>query len=39
MLKIWLVGVEQLKLDLILETPEKCFLLLLISVDVVGGVP
>jgi hypothetical protein len=39
MLKIWVVGVEQLKLDLILETLEKHILLLLIDVDVVGGVP
>jgi hypothetical protein len=34
MLKIWVVSVEQLKLDLILETLEKCVLLLLVS-----GVP
>jgi hypothetical protein len=39
MLKIRVVGVEQLKLDLILETLEKRVLLLLIGVDVVGGVP
>jgi hypothetical protein len=39
MLKIWDVGVEQLKLDLILETLESCVLLLLIIVDVVGGIP
>jgi hypothetical protein len=39
MLKIWVVSVEQLKLDLVLETLEKCALLLLIGVDVIGGVP
>ncbi len=39
MLKIWVVGVEQLELDLIIETLEKCILLLLIGIDVVGGVP
>jgi hypothetical protein len=39
MLKIWVVGVEQLKLDLILETPEKRILLLLMSVDIFGGIP
>jgi hypothetical protein len=39
MLKIQVVGVEQLKLDLILETREKCVLLLLVGVDIVGGVP
>jgi hypothetical protein len=39
MLKIWVVSVEQLKLDLILETLEEHVLLLLIGVDVVGGVP
>jgi hypothetical protein len=39
MLKIWVVGVEQLELDLILETLEKHVLLLLIGVDIVGGVP
>jgi hypothetical protein len=37
-LKIWVVGVEQLELVLILETLEKCVLLLLISVDIIGGV-
>jgi hypothetical protein len=31
MLKIWVVGVEQLKLDLILETLEKRILLLLLE--------
>jgi hypothetical protein len=39
MLKIWVVGVEQLKLDLVLETLEKRVLLLLISVDIVSGIP
>jgi hypothetical protein len=39
MLKIWDVSVEQLKLDLILETLESCVLLLLIIVHVVGGIP
>jgi hypothetical protein len=29
MLKIWVVSVEQLKLDLVLVTLEKCVLLLL----------
>jgi hypothetical protein len=39
MLKIWVVGVEQLKLDLVIETLEKHILFLLISVDVIGGIP
>jgi hypothetical protein len=39
MLKILVVSVEQLKLDLILETLEKCVMLLLIGVDVIGGIP
>jgi hypothetical protein len=39
MLKIWVVGVEQLKLDLVIETLEKHILLLHVSADVVGGVP
>jgi hypothetical protein len=38
MLKIWVVGVEQLELDLIIVTLEKRILLLLICPDVVGGV-
>jgi hypothetical protein len=38
-LKIWVVSFEQLELDLILDTLEKCVLLLLVGVDVVGGVP
>jgi hypothetical protein len=37
MLKIRLVDVEQLKLDIVFETLEKC-VLLLIGVDVVSGV-
>jgi hypothetical protein len=39
MLKILIVGVEQLKLDLIIETLEKCIMLLLVGVNVVSGVP
>jgi hypothetical protein len=39
MLEILVVGVEQLKLDLIIETLEKCILLLLIGVDAIGGIP
>jgi hypothetical protein len=39
MLEIWVVGVEKLDLDLIIETLEKHILLLLVSVDVIGGVP
>jgi hypothetical protein len=39
MLKIWVVGVEQLELDLIIETLEKHILLLLIGANVVGGLP
>jgi hypothetical protein len=38
MLKIWVVSVEQLKLDLVIETLQKC-ILLLIGADVIGGVP
>jgi hypothetical protein len=39
MLKIWVVGVEQLELDLVIETFEERILLLIISVDVIGGIP
>jgi hypothetical protein len=39
MLKIWVISVEQLELDLVIETLEKCILLLLIDADVVSGVP
>jgi hypothetical protein len=39
MLKIWVAGVEQLELDLIIETLEKRIHLLLCSVNVVSGVP
>jgi hypothetical protein len=39
MLEIWVVGVEQLKLDLVVETLEKHVLLLLICVDNIGGIP
>jgi hypothetical protein len=39
MLKIWVIGVEQLKLDLVIETLEKHILLLHVGVDVVNGVP
>jgi hypothetical protein len=38
-LTIRVVGVQQLKLDLILETLEKCVLLPLIRVHIVGGIP
>jgi hypothetical protein len=38
MLKIWVFGVEQLELDLIIETLEKRILLLLIGADVIHGV-
>jgi hypothetical protein len=39
MLKIWVVDVEQLKLDLVLETHEKRVLFLQVGADVVGGIP
>jgi hypothetical protein len=39
MLKIWVVCGEQLELDLVIESLEKCILLLFISADIVGGVP
>jgi hypothetical protein len=39
MLQIWVVDVEQLKLDLIVEILEECVLLLLIGVDIIGGIP
>jgi hypothetical protein len=39
MLKIWVISVEQLELDLVIETLEKCILLLLIDAGVVSGVP
>jgi hypothetical protein len=38
MLEIWVVSVEQLKLDLIIETLEKHILLLLIGVDIIDGI-
>jgi hypothetical protein len=38
MLKIWVVGVELLKLDLVIETLEKHILLLLIGVDIIDGI-
>jgi hypothetical protein len=38
-LKIWVVDVEQQKLDLIIETLEKHILLLLIGTDVISGIP
>jgi hypothetical protein len=38
MMKIWIVGVEQLKLALILETLKNHVLLLLIGVDINSGV-
>jgi hypothetical protein len=37
-LKIWVVGVELLKLDLVIETLEKHILLLLIGVDIIDGI-
>jgi hypothetical protein len=39
MLKIWVISVEKLKLDLVIETLEKYTLLLLVGVDVIDGVP
>jgi hypothetical protein len=39
MLKIRVIGVEQLELDLVIETIEKCMLLLLVGADVIDGVP
>jgi hypothetical protein len=39
LLKIWVVGVEQLELDLVIETLEKRILPFLIGVDIVSGVP
>jgi hypothetical protein len=39
MLKIWVISVEKLKLDLIIEILEKHILLLLVGVDVINGVP
>jgi hypothetical protein len=39
MLKIWVADVEQLELDLVIETLEKHILLLLVGANVVGGVP
>jgi hypothetical protein len=39
MLEIWVVCVPQLKQDLVIETPEKHILLLLVGVDIVDGVP
>jgi hypothetical protein len=39
MLKIWVAGIEQLKLDLVLETLEECIWLLLVGVDVIGSIP
>jgi hypothetical protein len=39
MLKIRVIGVGQLELDLVIETIEKCMLLLLVGADVIDGVP
>jgi hypothetical protein len=39
MLKIWVVSIEQLKLDLVLETLEECIWILLVGVDVIGSIP
>jgi hypothetical protein len=38
MLKIWVVDVEQLKLDLVIETLKKHILLLLVGVDIINGI-
>jgi hypothetical protein len=38
MLKIWVVDVEQLKLDLLIETLKKHILLLLVGVDIINGI-
>jgi hypothetical protein len=32
-------GVEQLELDLVIDSPEKHIVFLLVGADVVGGVP
>jgi hypothetical protein len=39
MLKILVVGVEQLELDLIIKTFEKRILLVVVGADIIGGVP
>jgi hypothetical protein len=39
MFKIWVVGVEQLKLDLVIENHAKRIVLLLIGAEVIDGVP
>jgi hypothetical protein len=39
MFKIWVVGVEQLKLDLVIENHVKRIVLLLIGAEVIDGVP
>jgi hypothetical protein len=39
MQEVWVVSVKQLKLDVNMETLEKHGLLLLIYVDIVGGIP
>jgi hypothetical protein len=39
MLKVWVDSIEQLELDIILETLEKRVLLLLVGVDIIGGIP
>jgi hypothetical protein len=39
MLEIWVVSVEELELDVVIETLEECILLLLVSVDVFNGIP
>jgi hypothetical protein len=38
-LKIKVIGVEQLELDLIIETLKKCILLLLVGADIISGIP
>jgi hypothetical protein len=39
MMKIYVVGAEQLELDLVIETLEKHILLLLIGANVITGIP
>jgi hypothetical protein len=39
MLEVWVVCVEQLKLDLVIETLQECILLLVVGVDIIDGVP
>jgi hypothetical protein len=39
MSKVWVASVEQLELGIVLETLEKCVLLLVIGVDIISCVP